>query len=43
VKEGWMRTLGFEPERSGDLRSKSLSLRNKVKEEWMRTLGFEPE
>jgi hypothetical protein len=43
VKEEWMRALGFELERSGNLRSKSLSLRNKVKEEWMRALGFEPE
>jgi hypothetical protein len=32
VKEEWMRSLGFELERSGNLRSKSLSLRNEVKE-----------
>jgi hypothetical protein len=31
VKEEWMRSLGFELERSGNLRSKSLSLRNEVK------------
>jgi hypothetical protein len=35
-----MRSLGFELERSGNLRSKSLSLRNEVKEECLKEKDF---